>query len=54
MIPEASPAVSSRMLLSATYLARLADPARRHRDGIAAFTITLVLALAVLALQLAR
>lgn len=41
-------------LISASYLVRLTHPGRRHPDGIAAFTITLVLALVVLALQLAR
>lgn len=41
-------------LISAIYLARLTAPGRRHVDGIAAFGLTLILAIAVLALQLSR
>jgi hypothetical protein len=42
------------VLISAIYLVRLTDARRRHPDGIAAFSITLILALVVLALQRAR
>lgn len=41
-------------LVSGFYLVRLAGRERRHVDGLAAFGISLALALAVLALQLTR
>jgi hypothetical protein len=41
-------------LVSVFYLVRLAARGRRHTDGLAAFGISLALALAVLALQLTR
>jgi hypothetical protein len=44
----------SVVLLSASYLARLAGPGRCHLDGITAFGLTLILAIAVLVLQLSR
>ena len=44
----------SVVLISVSYLARLAGPGRRHLDGIAAFGLTLILAVAVLVIQLSR
>lgn len=41
-------------LVSCFYLWRLAGRGRRHADGLAAFGLTLVLAIALLALQLSR
>jgi hypothetical protein len=41
-------------LVSGFYLIRLGAPGRRHADGLAAFGVSLALALAVLVMQLTR